>query len=218
MKKALMSVMALSAILIALFVAMPLAPAADKLNRILEIPFPGVMLVYTEQEIGVVSQPRGKAKETDVRTVTFLPSREQGRVWIRDSFDPEEIVYRIDFFEVEIDMSTRKIVYPSGLDYYFQSLIPTNIRVNDVIPIGLPGLTPPSGIPLRVVGTQKISVMGKEVEAWVLEGRTPQYTDIYFYGKSTGILLSGAVSWFNQDGTAWLTWGILLTDTNAQIG
>jgi len=227
MKKALMSVMALSAILIALFVAMPLAPAADKLNPILEIPFPGVMLVYTEQEIGVrVWAPEwGKGKETDVRTVTFLPSLEAGHVWMRDSLDPESTEGVPEFSEAEIDISTRKIVHPPDLNYYSQFLIPTDIRVNDVIYVGIPEFSGTSpGLPVTVVGTQIISVMGKRVYAWVLEIRHTntyqyqyQYTYTYLYCKSSGILLSAQGAWFNEDGTPTYSWTILLTDTNAQI-
>jgi len=191
------------------------APADDK-----QIPFPGMMLVYTEQEIGVQPWSGWQLAEVKVfRTVTFLPSLEPGCIWMRDSLFPESIEGVPDFSEAEIDISTRKIVQPPDRNYYSQFLIPTNIRVNDVINVGVPELSGTSpGLPLTVVGTQMISVMGKEVYAWVLEEHTPQYIYTMFYCKKTGILLSGQGAWFNEDGTPTYSWTTLLTDTNAQIG
>jgi len=161
-----------------------------------KIPFVGMTLSYQ------VYYPGATLPRLLSRMVTFYgdPS-EPDYIWVRDSDNlPDDLS---DDRVYEIDIDTRKIVEQDG---YSEALFPTDLHLGDEV------ITYWGG-PATVIGSQKMSAMGKHMNAWVVSALDGTY--IMYYEKKTGIWLGGSVVWF--DGDTLNSFAMHLVSTNAPL-
>ena len=163
-----------------------------------KIPFVGMTLSYEVYFMGY--GPRMHA-----RMVTFYGDpTEPDYIWVRDSETfPDELV---DDRVFKIDIETRKIVGEEG---YSEALFPTKLHVEDEVIAYW-------GDPVTIVGSQKMSVMGKTVDAWA--AYTPTEWGGYYtmyYEKKTGIWLGGNIVWYEDDTLC--SWAMHLVSTNVPL-
>jgi len=165
-----------------------------------QIPFVGMTLSY--QSYWTWASPDSSPLVS--RMVTFYedPS-EPDYIWVRDSENMPDTVS--DDVVLKIDVTTRKIV---GQEGYTQSLFPTNLHVGDEVIAQWGG-------PATITGSKVVSVMGKQVDAWIAyaEGSWGWY--IQYYEKNTGISLGGSHIWY--EGDILHSWVMYLVSTNAPL-
>lgn len=172
-----------------------------------QMPFVGMTLSYQVYYMGY--GPR-----LFTRMVTFYGDpTEPDYIWVRDSENfPDDLD---DDRVAKIDIETRKIVWadsPSGdvqVGGYSEALFPTNLHVGDEV-------TAYWGDTVTVVGSQRMSVMGKQVDAWIAYTLT-EWGGYYtmYYEKKTGIWLGGNVVWYEDDTLC--SWAMHLVSTNVPL-
>jgi len=165
-----------------------------------QIPFDGMTLSYQSYWTWA---PPGSSPLVS-RMITFYgdPS-EPDYIWVRDSENIPDTLSDDTVFK--IDVTTRKIV---GQEGYTQALFPTDLHVGDE-------LIAQWGGPITIIGSQTMSVMGKQVDAWIAyaEGSWGWYTQ--YYEKKTGISLGGTHVWY--EGDTLNSWVMYLVSTNAPL-
>jgi hypothetical protein len=163
------------------------------------IPFIGMMMSYQ-----VYMNTAYPSSPLVSRMVTFYgdPS-EPDYIWVRDSENSPDDPGDDRVFK--IDAETRKIV---GQEGYSEALFPTNIHVGDEV-IGY------WGGPVTIVGSQRMSVTGKRVDAWIAYTPTPWGHYTMYYEKKTGIWLGGNVVWY--EGETLNSWAMHLVSTNVPL-
>ncbi len=175
------------------------------------MPFVGMTLSYQVYHTGT-TLPRLLS-----RMVTFYgdPS-EPDFIWVRDSENqPDDLS---DDRVAKIDVETRRIVWadsPSGdveVGGYSEALFPTDLHVGDEVVAYWGGS-------VMIIGSQRMSVMGEQVDAWIVytptewDGTFGHYT--MYYEKQTGIWLGGNVIWY--EGDTLVSWAMHLVSTNAPL-
>jgi hypothetical protein len=175
-----------------------------------QIPFVGMTLSYQVYTTGA-------SPHLFNRMVTFYADlSEPEYMWVRDSENlPDDLG---DDRVAKIDINTRIIVdippggSPSGdvqTGGYSEALFPTNLHVGDEV-------TAYWGGTVTIVGTQKMSVMGEGVNAWIAYTHTDWDANyIMYYEKKTGIWLGGNVVWY--DGETLNSWAMHLVSTNVSL-
>ena len=172
-----------------LITAITIVPSlmATENHKRTKIPFAGMTMSY--QAYCTAFQDAGSLPLLFSRVVTFYkePS-EPDYIWVRDTYiKPDDLS---DDRVWKINIETRKIVGQEG--YCSFALFPTNLHVGDEV-IGHWGGA------FTIIGSQRMSVMGKHVDAWIacISEEWGYYT--FYYEKKTGIWLGGTFVWYDGD-------------------
>jgi len=156
-----------------------------------QIPFVGMVLSY-QIYCHTCSPPMFS------RIVTFYGDPSETYVWERDSANTDD---PDDDLVFQIDKETRNIL---GEETYSRPLFPTNLHIGDEVTIF-------SVRTVTIVGSKRMSVMGKNVNTWI--AHTAGYR--MYYEKETGIWLGGTVGWWEDDTLCSYT--IHLVSTNVPL-
>lgn len=196
------------------FLILPSVQSLAKAPKRKKIPFAGMTLSYQVYQTG-------NPPQLFDRMVTFYgdPSDPliHQYIWVRDSENQPDALS--DDRVAKIDIKTRRIVWadsPSGdvqPGGYSEALFPRKLRVGDEV-------TTYWGGTVTIVGTQRMSVMGKKVDAWIAYTPTEWPGDIpvhytMYYEKKTGIWLGGNV--VSGAGADFHSWTMHLVSTNVPL-
>lgn len=138
------------------------------------------------------------------RMVTFYGDPlEPNYIWVRDSLNTPENPN--DDRVWQIDVVTRKV---AGEEYYSEPLFPANLHIGDEV------ITYWGG-PVTIIGSQRMSLMGKHVDAWIAYADVGWGHYTMYYEKKTGIWLGGNFVWY--DGEKLNSFAMHLVSTNVPL-